>query len=458
MAKKNGVEYRTWFVDSNKYNIKSPYAMKAKKITIHNTDNEMGAHNEISYMRNNNNETSYHIAVDEKEAIQGLPFNRNGWHCGDGGNGYGNRNTIGIEICRNYDRSRRTTNLLEPLKSYYTDAEKNAIKVVAQICVDEGIVANVDNIKKHQDWSGKWCPSKILNEGRWIAFRTSVIAEYNRLMGTGASAPVTAPTTKKYEVKVTINGYVNAIDAKNKKNAKTKVGQGTYNIYKESEGMLNVSSKQGVAGSWINPDENKGGSTVAKPTATPVAPSKPKSNIIKSYNENETMYPNQDLKVYPEPLEWGKEVAVYHRGESVKYHKVHLGNGHLWLEYTRSSGQKGFIPFRTYNNGKYGNPKGTIGAPAKVAPKPPVEKIDKKYSQKGTFYPNKALNVHNRPSKNGSVVATYYSGESLTYHTVHEGNGYVWLQYTRASGKGEGYIPCRTYNGKSYGNLDGRIV
>ena len=82
LAKKNGVEYRTWLVDENKYNIKSPYAMKAKKITVHNTDNEMSAHNEISYMRNNNNETSYHIAVDEKEAVQGLPFNRNGWHCG----------------------------------------------------------------------------------------------------------------------------------------------------------------------------------------------------------------------------------------------------------------------------------------------------------------------------------------------------------------------------------------
>lgn len=381
----------------------------------------------------------------------------------DGGNGYGNRNTIGIEICRNYDRSRRTTNLLEPLKSYYSNAEKNAIKVIAQICVDEGIVANVDNIKKHQDWSGKWCPSKILNEGRWIAFRTSVIAEYNRLVGKGASSnPAPAPTlTKKYDVKVTVNGYSNAVDAKNKKNSKTKVTAGNYYVYKESNGMINVSSKNGVAGSWINPDENKTGTAVAKPTPAPVAkPNKPVSKIVKSYNESETMYPTETIKVYSEPLEWGKEIATYYAGESVKYHKVHLGNGYLWLEYTRGNGSKGFIPFRTYNNGKYGTPKGTIGAPSKVAPKPspkPVEKIDKKYAQKGTFYPNKSIKVYNRPSKNGSVVATYYSGESVTYHTVHEGNGYVWLEYTRSNGQ-KGYIPCRTYSNGKYGNLDGRIV
>ena len=374
----------------------------------------------------------------------------------DGGNGYGNRNTIGVEICRNYDRTRKTTNLLEPLKSYYSDAEKNAIKTIAQICVDEGIVANEDNIKKHQDWSGKWCPSKILNEGRWIAFRTSVIAEYNRLVGKGASStPAPAPTlTKKYDVKVTVNGYTNAVDAKNKKNSKTKVTAGNYYVYKESNGMINVSSKNGVAGSWINPNENKNSSV--KPTP-PKAPSKPKSNIIKSYNETAVMYPTETINVYSEPLEWGAPVATYYKGESVKYHKVHLGNGYLWLEYTRSNGSKGFVPYRTYNGKTYGNPRGTINNPPKpVAPKP-VEKIDKKYAQKGTFYPNKAIKVYSKPSKNGSVVATYYSGETVSYHTVHEGNGHVWLEYLRSNGS-SGFIPCRTYNGKSYGSIDGRIV
>ncbi len=40
----------------------------------------------------------FHIAVDDKEAVQGIPLERNAWHCGDGG-GNGNRKSIGVEIC-----------------------------------------------------------------------------------------------------------------------------------------------------------------------------------------------------------------------------------------------------------------------------------------------------------------------------------------------------------------------
>ena len=195
MSKVNGVPFRKWLVPSSKYNIKAPYSMKAKKITLHNTDNQMPAQNEISYMRSNNNQVSYHVAVDEKEAIQGIPYNRNAWAAGDGGNGYGNRNTIHVEICRNYDRTRKTTNLNEPLKSQYTKAEQNAIKFVAQLCIDQGIVANNANIKTHRDWSGKNCPSKILNEGRLQQVKNAIIAEYNRLVGGGAQAKPSAPVS-----------------------------------------------------------------------------------------------------------------------------------------------------------------------------------------------------------------------------------------------------------------------
>ena len=32
------------------------------------------------------------------KAVQGIPLERNAWHCGDGG-GNGNRKSIGVEIC-----------------------------------------------------------------------------------------------------------------------------------------------------------------------------------------------------------------------------------------------------------------------------------------------------------------------------------------------------------------------
>lgn len=197
MSTKNGVPFRQWLVPSSKYSLKAPYSMTPKKITIHNTDNQMPANNEISYMRNNDNATSYHVAIDEKEAIQGLPYNRNGFHAGDGKNGYGNRHTIGIEICRNYDRTRNTTNLNEPLKSQFDKAVQNTIKFVAQLCIDLGIVANKSNIKKHQDWSGKYCPSKILRDGKWDWLVNEIIKEYNRLKS-GGKPNSSTPTNKNW--------------------------------------------------------------------------------------------------------------------------------------------------------------------------------------------------------------------------------------------------------------------
>lgn len=197
MATKNGVPFRQMLVASSKYGIKCPNTMVPKKITIHNTDNQMPADNEISYMRNNNNQVSFHVAVDEKEAVQGLPFNRNGWHAGDGGNGYGNRNTVGIEMCRNYDRSRKTTNLNDPLNSQFKKTFDNTIKVVAQLCVDLGIVANKSNIKQHKDWSGKHCPSKILNDKTWDQLVNGIITEYNRLKGKPTIKPQPTPSKPK---------------------------------------------------------------------------------------------------------------------------------------------------------------------------------------------------------------------------------------------------------------------
>lgn len=195
----NGVPFRQILVSTSKHRIKAPYSMNAKKVTLHETDNQASAINEINYMNSNNNQTSYHVAVDEKEAIQGIPFNRNAWHAGDGGNGYGNRNTLSFEICRNYDRTRQTTALLEPLSSKYQNGVRNAIKVVAQIMVDQGIVANNSNIKTHNDWNGKHCPRKMRNDGRVLIVKAGIIAEYNRLKGLPAPKPATPLQSKKVD-------------------------------------------------------------------------------------------------------------------------------------------------------------------------------------------------------------------------------------------------------------------
>lgn len=141
---------------SSKYAIKSPYAMTAQYITVHNTANDASAENEIRYMLSNGNQVSYHVAVDDKEAIQAIPFNRNAWHCGDG-QGNGNRKSIGIEICYSKSGGAR-----------YVAAEENAVQYIAQLLKQFGW--GIDRVKKHQDWSGKYCPHRILDEGRWTSF------------------------------------------------------------------------------------------------------------------------------------------------------------------------------------------------------------------------------------------------------------------------------------------------
>ncbi|WIG48760.1 peptidoglycan-binding protein [Bacillus halotolerans] len=157
-------------VSKSKYGLKCPNAMTAKYITIHNTANDASAANEISYMIGNTSSTSFHFAVDDKEVRQGIPTNRNAWHTGDGTNGTGNRKSIGVEIC--YSKSGGAK---------YKAAEKLAIKFVAQLLKERGWC--IDRVRKHQDWNGKYCPHRILSEGRWDEVKSAIEAELKALGG-----------------------------------------------------------------------------------------------------------------------------------------------------------------------------------------------------------------------------------------------------------------------------------
>ena len=152
----------------NKYKIKCPYVTDKIGITVHNTANSAPAVNEIKYMINNDMQVSYHVAVDENEVIECIPFNRNTWNSGDG-RGKGNMNTISIEICRSTSTD----------ESLYNRAEENAIEYIAKLLKERGW--GVDRVYKHQDWNGKYCPHKILDRGEWELFKSKI---QNKLNGT----------------------------------------------------------------------------------------------------------------------------------------------------------------------------------------------------------------------------------------------------------------------------------
>lgn len=154
-------------VSKSKYNIKCPHAMTAEFIVVHNTSNDAPASNEISYMISNNNQVSFHFAVDDKEVIQGLPLNRNAWACGDGANGKGNRKGIQVEIC--YSKSGGEK---------FDKAEINASRLIAQLLHERGW--DISKVKKHQDFANKKCPHRTIDKG-WTRFLDIIKEELNEL-------------------------------------------------------------------------------------------------------------------------------------------------------------------------------------------------------------------------------------------------------------------------------------
>lgn len=151
-------------VPSSRYYLKCPYEMTPTRIVVHNTANDASARNEITYMTNNDYETSFHYAVDDKEIVQGIEENRNGWHASDG-NGKGNREGIAIEICYSLSGSER-----------FIKAEKNAVDLIVDIL--NRYNWNIDKVTKHQDYTNKYCPHRTLDMG-WDRFLNMIKEKLN---------------------------------------------------------------------------------------------------------------------------------------------------------------------------------------------------------------------------------------------------------------------------------------
>lgn len=183
------LKIRKLAMPTSKYSIKCPYAMTPTRIVIHNTANDASAENEIKYMQSNNNQTSFHYAVDDKEAVQGVDLWRNAWHAGDGANGVGNRQGIAIEICYSKSGGNR-----------FMKAEENAAELAAQLLID--FKWGVDKITKHADYASKNCPHKTLELG-WDRFVNMVEKKRRLLLGIDSEEEKKVNTTGR----TTLNGY-----------------------------------------------------------------------------------------------------------------------------------------------------------------------------------------------------------------------------------------------------------
>src|SRR5699024_5655523 len=119
-----------------------------------------------------------------------IPFNRNAFAAGDGANGRGNRRAIHIEICYSLDGGNNGHQ-----SARYLKAEENAALYTAHVLHQYGW--GVDKVKKHQDYSGKYCPHVILANGKWQWFKNRVQAHLKAIKkGSTASKPASKPAVK----------------------------------------------------------------------------------------------------------------------------------------------------------------------------------------------------------------------------------------------------------------------
>ena len=182
-------------VDANKYNIKCPYEMNGEFYIVHNTANDAPARNEVEYMKNNNNQVSFHYAIDDIEIVQGIEENRNSWNCGDGKSGKGNRKGISIEIC--YSKSGGEK---------FIKSELNAVKFIAQGLKSKGW--GIDRVKKHQDFNGKYCPHRTLDMG-WERFLNMIKEELGQPMENKVKEPT--QTNENEHIDIFNDGKINCI-------------------------------------------------------------------------------------------------------------------------------------------------------------------------------------------------------------------------------------------------------
>lgn len=239
-------------------------------ITVHNT-------NDISTPANTNPAEQYtratwpncnmagvvvHFYVYKNEIWQNLLENERGWHASDGSARRnakragkkigGNMDTIAIECIGNIAESEKTTQVL-----------------IAYLCKKYSFDPDLD-IYQHNDFlPTKNCPVYI--RPHWDSFIKGV----RDILATSTPAPTPTPvkpitpppastSARMYDVKSTIPGYMTAEDAKNAKNVKTTIAPGTYYVYKEYGGMLNLSKVSTSPGSWMNPNATSTVSTAIR--------------------------------------------------------------------------------------------------------------------------------------------------------------------------------------------------
>lgn len=195
----NLVEKRLGYHLTNNPNRLMPAGIKS--VTVHQTDNAgvgADAENHHTYLANNSRgvKTSWHYTVDERMALQSFRDQRALWHSG---RAEGNDSSIGIELCMDADKAG------DPMmgEANYRKTLDNGAKLVALLLVEHGLTLN--DVKTHNDWSGKNCPSQIRAKKygiSWADFMAQVEGYYKLLTAPAPVPDQLAPEGKLWSVRL----------------------------------------------------------------------------------------------------------------------------------------------------------------------------------------------------------------------------------------------------------------
>lgn len=123
----------------------------------------------------------------------------------------------------------------------YVVRSTNAPAVLVECCF-------VDSTTDRDHWDANKC-AKAIVEGI-----------LNKTVSSGSTAPKPSTSTSSgetYKLVTSCKIYMNAANAKNRKSSVGTYGAGTYYVFNKSDGMINITKTKGVAGGWINPNDNK---------------------------------------------------------------------------------------------------------------------------------------------------------------------------------------------------------
>ena len=111
----------------------------------------------------NLSQKSYHLLVDNKEAIACIPLNELAYHAGDG-RGSGNYGSIGLLICTNGE------DILALAK---------AARLTAKLLYQYGW--ETEAVVQHNRWNGEDCPKALRQGCKWHKWLRDVELELRRL-------------------------------------------------------------------------------------------------------------------------------------------------------------------------------------------------------------------------------------------------------------------------------------